>query len=353
MANLAIKAKWVLSETEGKPCLLEDRYVLVEGDKISGIISSLPDKVSDIIDLDDALVLPGFINLHNHLSTAALTRGLTEDITSASYAATLIYDILLPVADLALTHLTKEDVRAVIDLAMLEVIKGGTTTLMDVFRGKQVQNFEAAIESGLRFYGAPYVFGNDALSVNNHPAALSQWWELFNHYDGLEGGRIKVALSPHGVDTCDPELLRAVRAAADELGAFITIHLAQSEQEQKQILARYGKTPVALLNDLGVLGPDLLAAHCLYANDHDLDLLRETDSVIVNCPMTFARGGLTAPFSRFAGKGIRTVLGTDGYIMDMPNEIRMAGLISKLDQVQSDVATAWELITAATSGAAA
>ena len=355
MSSFAIHGKWVLAHQGAEPALVEDRYVIVEGAKIAAVTDRLPERVDHLIAPEQAMILPGFINLHNHLTTAVLTRGLTEDVTAEAYASTLIYDILMPVADVAVSHLSSEEMRAVVDLGMLEVIKGGTTTLLDIFRSSQVENFESALQMGLRFYGAPYIFADKGLApgVSSRPSGLDLWHQHHRRYQGGGDGRVQLVLSPHGVDTCDPALLRAVRSAADELGLPITTHLAQSEQEVRDVKARHGKSPVALLDDLGLLGPDLLAAHCIFADEDDLALLQGSDSVVINCPMTFARGGVFAPFGRFAQHGIRTAVGTDGYIMDMTNELRMAGLISKLESGQSDRATAWQLFTAATSGAAA
>ena len=307
---------------------------------------SAPETVDEFIELDQALVMPGFINMHNHLSTAVLTRGLTEDLRTKSYATALIYDILLPTSQVAVDVLEASEIRAIADLGMLEVIKGGTTTLLDMFRARQVQNFDSACDMGVRFYGAPYLFSGTA----GDP--LSEWKALYQAYNDREQQRIKVYLGPHGVDTCDTDLFLAVKEAADQYGCLIATHVAQSLQEVEQLKRTHGCSPVAHLASIGLLGPNLLAAHCLYADDDDLELLRASDTVVANCPMTFARGGLYAPYHRFAGKGIRTVLGTDGYIMDVANEMRMSGLISKLESGRADVASAAELVNAMTLTAA-
>ena len=103
----------------------------------------------------------------------------------------------------------------------------------------------------------------------------------------------------------------------------------------------------------GLLGPDLLAAHCIASTDDDLRLMAARGATVLNCPRVFARTGRTAAFARFAGHGIRTLVGTDGYDMDLLGELNAAALISKVTAARSDVATAPELIEAVTASAAA
>lgn len=342
----AIKGKWVLLADGDEPTLGTDQWVLIENDHIVSITPTKPSGAREYIELEQGLVLPGFINMHNHLSSAVLTRGLTEDLPSDSYATELIYEILLPTSKVAVELLNAEEIRAIADLGLLEIIKGGTTTVLDMFRAQQVQNFDAACDMGLRFYGAPYLFSG----TEEDP--VEEWKGIHQNYHDREQARIKVFLGPHGVDTCDTALFLAVKELARDYDCLICTHVAQSLQEVEQLKQSHGCSPVAHLANIGVLGPNLLAAHCLYADDDDLELLRATGTVVANCPMTFARGGLYAPYHRFAGKGISTVLGTDGYIMDVANEMRMSGLISKLEAGRADVATAGELVNAMTLTAA-
>lgn len=358
----AVYGKWVLAYEDGAARILTDRWVVVEGDTIAAIVRDRP-SADRVIDGRDNLVLPGLINLHNHTVSALLFRGMTEDRPSVSWATEMIYGLLMPVGDMTANVLTAEELRAAIALGLLEIIKGGTTTLMDVFRYSHNATIDVAREMGLRLYGTPYLFSTAkmTLGADGKPAYetatdaasdLTRAIDLFRKHDGTANGRIRIALGPHGVDSCDPELLAATRRAASELGCLVNIHLGQSRSELDLVRERYGRSPAECLEYAGLLGPDVLAAHCIYLTDAELALLRRTDTTIVNCPQTFARGGVTAPFHRFAGHGIRTVVGTDGYTMDMVGELRAAGLISKIDAQQSALATAADLIHAATLGGA-
>ena len=110
---------------------------------------------------------------------------------------------------------------------MLEVIKGGSTTLMEIFRPQQEVTVPVGIDMGIRLYAAPYLFstskmtlGDDGMpryeSRNTDQFALDRWKEFHDRYDGAADGRIRVALAPHGTDSCGPELLREIRKTAEE-----------------------------------------------------------------------------------------------------------------------------------------
>jgi cytosine/adenosine deaminase-related metal-dependent hydrolase len=145
-----------------------------------------------------------------------------------------------------------------------------------------------------------------------------------------------------------------VRRLADEIGCPVTTHVAQSEAELQVVAERYGgRSPVEYLDWVGLLGSDLLAAHCIHAPPRDLETLRHRGTTVINCTRTFSRGAVAAPFGRFTANGLRTVIGTDGYNMDLVTELGAAGLVAKLTATNSSIATARDLVRAATTDAAA
>ncbi len=357
----ALRGQYVWALDAGRPTLLRDRYVIVEGNSIAGLSKDRP-SADHLIEMDQAFIFPGFLNLHNHVLSSVCFRGITEDRPTSS-SADLIYKLLMPLGDLAVERLTREELRAVVELGMLEIIKGGTTTLFEVFRSQQDVTFDAASAMGLRLYGAPYLFSTSKLTLgadgtpqyedrDSDVHSLKRWTSLFQTHDGAADGRIRVALGPHAPDSCGPDLLREVRKVADEVGCLITIHLSQSKAELDVVRRRYGRTSEEYLDHVGLLGPDLLVAHCVESSDAGLDLLHRTDTTVVNCPLTYGREGQFAPFGKFHARGIRTVLGTDGYCMDFVGEMRQAGFVSKLYAGASAAVTARELIHAATLGGA-
>lgn len=363
--TIAIRARWVLVPEGSRQRIEADRWVLVEGGCVAAVTADRPGGADRVVDVADALVLPGFVNLHNHGISALLFRGIVEDRPTASWAADTVYGLIMPLQGLAMEVLDADELRAVTALGLLGPVKGGATTTMDMFRIAQAVSFDVADALGLRFYGMPYLFSTEDFGIGEdgrpryaaretEESDLARAAALFDAHDGRAGGRIRAGFGPHGTDSCDPDLLAGIRDAASERGAKVTIHVSQSATEGETLLARYGRTPTGQLAHVGLLGPDLVAAHCVYASDDDLGLIGNAGATVVNCPASFARGAVSAIWQRTAARGIRTGIGLDGYSMDTIGELRTAALVSKLASGLSEDAAARDLVAAATvDGAAA
>ena len=363
--TIAIRARWVLLPDGDGQRIETDRWVLVEGGRIAAVTADRPGGAERRIEVPEALVLPGFVNLHNHGISALLFRGIVEDRPTESWAADTVYGLIMPLQGLAMEVLDESEMRAITGLGLLGLVKGGATTVMDNFRIAQSVSFDAADALGLRFYGMPYLFSTEDLGIgaDGRPLYAERRAEesdlacaaaLFDAHDGRAGGRIRAGFGPHGTDSCDTDLLAGIRDAARERGAKVTIHVSQSATEGETLHARYGRTPTEQLAHVGLLGPDLVAAHCVYASDADLSLIADAGATVVNCPASFARGAVPAVWQRTAALGVRTGIGLDGYAMDMIGELRTAALVSKLASGRSEDAAARDLVAAATvTGAAA
>ncbi len=363
MTSIAIFGSYVLTRQDGAPRIERDRWVLVEGRRIAAVTPDRP-AADETYDRPGRLVLPGLLNLHNHCFSEAIARSHTEDGRGRKGGKSIVYTVLLPLSKTALHVLSPQERLAAARLGILQLLKGGATTVMEPFRNGLPEMFEAAEEMGLRFYGAPYLFstadakagpdGRVAYRGDDGDADLAAWNALHARWEGRGQGRIRLAMSPHATDTCGPDLLRACAARARELGVPITTHLAQSDDEVATIRARHdGRSPAEYLDWLGLLAPDLLAAHCIASSDDDLRLMAARGATVLNCPRVFARAGRTAAFSRFAAHGIRTLVGTDGYNMDLLGELNAASLISKVAAGRAEVADSAALIDAVTGQAAA
>ncbi len=360
----AIRARWALISADGGRRIETDRWIVVEGTRIAAIADARPAGADTVIDRPAALVVPGLMNMHNHGISALLFRGIVEDRATASWASDTVYGLIMPLQGLAMEVLDADELRAVTALGFLAPLKSGATTVMDVFRLDQAVSFEIAEEMGLRLYGMPYLFSTEdmAIGADGRPVYavrqgaggdLDRCLALFDAHDGGADGRIKVGFGPHGVDSCDPDLLAAIGQAARERGAKVTIHVSQSAPEGETVRARYGRSPIEHLDRLGLLGPDLVAAHCVYASDDELALMARAGAVAVNCPASFARGAVAAIWQRSTDMGVATAIGLDGYAMDMVGELRTAAIVSKLATGLSEKAAAHDLLAAATADSAA
>jgi cytosine/adenosine deaminase-related metal-dependent hydrolase len=359
--SIAIFGSYVLTYEAGRQTVLPNHWVLLEGDRVAAVTPSRP--VADqVFDKPGRFVLPGLLNLHNHSFSEAVARTHTEDGNGRKNNQSIVYTVLMPLTKRGLEILSPDERMAIARMGILQLLKGGATTVMEPFRNGIPEMFHAAAEMGIRFYGAPYLFSTaDAQAGpdgairyigDDGQADLDRWNALYSQWHGKADGRITLAMSPHATDTCGPDLLRACAARARELGVAITTHLAQSPGEVATIAARYGgRTPAEYLDWLGVLAPDLLAAHCINCTDADLALMAARGSTVLNCPRVFARSGTVAAFGHFRRHGVRTVVGTDGYNMDLLGELSAAATISKIVARQAEVASAPELIEAVTATA--
>ena len=129
MSSLAVRARWALVEGE----IVTDRWIVTEGDKIAAIARDRP-AADTVIDRPDLFVLPGLIDLHNHVFTEALVRGRSEDLSKEGFETNLIYGLLMPIGKLAMDHLSADECEAIAEMGFMQLMKSGVTTLMESFR---------------------------------------------------------------------------------------------------------------------------------------------------------------------------------------------------------------------------
>jgi cytosine/adenosine deaminase-related metal-dependent hydrolase len=340
---------------------MPDAVVVVDGGRIADILPADREGIPErIVDLGESLLLPGIINAHTHCVSGPLFRGLIEDLPLRDGPGSVIDAIMLPLGELISELCTPDDVRAIAGLGQLEALKAGSTTIVDMPRARHDAFAEAAEEIGLRAYIHPYLMspGGERLlegkdeEVRARDQLLQTFGRWHERFDGRGNGRVRIGLGPHAPDTCSPAMLRAVATARDEYGVKVVMHAAQSADEVKLISQRFGVSPIRHLDRLGLLTPELIAAHCVYAEDADLRLMAQRGVTLVHCPLSFARIGVMASFARFTGQGVRTLIGSDAHALDPVADIRLAAINSKIFTGDSGVAAAHELVHAATEGAA-
>ncbi len=363
MTSRVVSGKYVLGSRDGAQVLLQDHYVYVDGSRIEAVTPDAPAPGQEVIRYEHGLVTPGFVNLHAHCIRGGLFRGIADDLEMEPFVPKLVYNIILPLTALAGKALTAEELRAVTALGMIDLLRGGTTTLLDMWHHGQEIFFDVARELGLRTVGAPFImsasnsrlghdgypvwdFGNDAL------AQLRKSIALFKARDEGREGLAQVAIGPHATDTCLPEVLRECRKAADDLGCILTTHFAQTPQEISLLQKKYGMSAAEYARHAGLLGSNVVLAHAGCARDEELKVLADTGTSVANCAFSFAREGISFPYARFARAGINTGLGTDSHGMDFIAEMRVTGLLSKQHFGKAHFGTARELVRAGTQAGA-
>ncbi|MDD2440264.1 MAG: amidohydrolase family protein, partial [Methanosarcinaceae archaeon] len=173
------------------------------------------------------------------------------------------------------------------------------------------------------------------------------------NWQGAAGGKISTMYGPHAPNTCSKEFLRKVREAATEDGAGINIHILETEAELKAMKAQYGMCSVNLLEEIGFLGPDVLAAHCVWLSDGDLEILNRRGVKVSHNPvsnMKLASG--IAPVPKMLAKGINVGLGTDGCAsnnnLDLFEEMKTTALLHKVNSFDPTVLPARQVLEMAT-----
>ena len=302
--------------------------VYIEGERILEIDSPRT-KADTIIDATDCLVTPGFVQSHVHLCQA-LFRGMADDMDVINWLRLRIW----PLEQAHDEHSIYDSAR----LAIAEMIQGGTTCALTnetVHHTEAV--FRAVLESGFRAIGGKAMMdrwepGTEMIGEKTE-ASLNKSLALFREFHGQGNGRLHVAFCPRGSRNCTEGLWADIVTLAAEHDTLIHTHAAENEGQTER-LATDSATDIAYLHELGATGPRLVAAHCVWVTEREIEILAETGTKVVHCPsanMKLASG--FAPVPAFLERGVVVGLGADGAPcnnnMDMFHEMRLAALIHK------------------------
>lgn len=308
-----------------------------------------PEPGGESHDARGALCLPGLVNSHNH-SPLMIVRGMVEDIGFAP-----AYTPGVPQGH----WLSEEETLALARLGVMEMLCAGATTIVDYYRHPEALA-RAAREFGLRAMIGGRVMDMDAAALaegrfERDPAlgeaTLKAAMDLCDRWDGE--GRISAILAPHAPDTCSRGIFREMRDLAAASGRQVHTHLSQSAMEVAQVTAREGMTPTEFLDDLGLLSPDLIAAHCIFMSDSDIARFGAAKAVVAHAPIGNASFGAAAPIKALRDAGAAITLCTDTKSADMFEAMRMAIASARWRAGMSFDFSAEEVFGWATTGGAA
>jgi 5-methylthioadenosine/S-adenosylhomocysteine deaminase len=313
--------------------VLHDVALAVQDDQISAIgptetvLQSYPQ--AEVYDGRGKALLPGLINCHAHL-TATLNRGITEDFG---------FPPALHLPATAQSLLSAEEITVMAMLGALEGIRSGTTTLVENAPGIGVYAEELA-KTGLRWVWAES--GRDAVtppgwrpgedvtafSPDLREEMLQRIHDLFSTWHGARDGLITVFPATALAEASSPELLRAIRAFAEQHDLGYTIHLAQSRLEIESMIRIRGVRPTVFLHIHDFLSPRLFAAHCRYVDASEIALLGNTRSIVSHQPGMAANRAVIPPIPALRAAGCPIAMGTDNNTQDMLDVMRM-GLVTE------------------------
>ena len=316
--------------------------LLIKDDLIAEISDEIDEtNVDKIIDAEGKILLPGLINTHTHLSMT-LFRGLADDLSLDSW----LNDHIWPME----ANLNGDYCYIGALLGAVELIKSGTTTFSDMYF--YMEDVARAVDdAGIR---AVLSYGMiDFADAEKREAEIKENMALYNACNGMADGRIKVFFGPHSPYTASEELLVKVRELADEYNMGIHIHVSETQKEINDSLDEKGLRPFEYLEKIGLLGPDVVAAHCVWLSDEEIEIIKKHDVKVSHNPcsnMKLASG--VAPVSKLIEKGICVSIGTDGASsnnnLDLIEELKTASLLQKVSTLDPKVLNSDESIEMAT-----
>jgi len=297
-----------------------------------------------IIDGSNMAALPGFVNCHTH-AAMTLFRGFADDLPLKQWLEEKIWPLE--------AGLQKEDIYWGTLLCCLEMIRSGTTTFADMYF-HMGQAARAVVKAGLRASLSRGLIGTlPGITVEGEPTPLEDAVQFARKWHGANNGRISVMLGPHAPYTCPPDFMRKVIKIAGDMHMGIHTHLAETAGEVDQIKREYGKTPIQLMDDLGLFEGQVLAAHCVHLEEKDIEILAAKKVGIAYNPqsnMKLASG--IAPVKKLLDAGAIVGLGTDGAAsnnnLDMIEEMRTATLLQKVATGDPMALPAYETLAMAT-----
>ncbi len=323
--DLLIKGSYILTQNEERT-LIENGAVAVSGKMISAVGPS--DSIEQewvaekTIDCGDSMILPGLINSHTHVPMT-LMRGVADDLPLLDW----LHNYMFPIE----SGLSKELVELGARLGLAEMAASGTTALFDGYMYEDVVG-RAVMDSGLKavlgegFFKFPSPFFKTAQDAWD---AIEKLGDCFKECD-----RIRTAVTPHAVFTTDPDQLAESMEEAERLDLLWQIHAAESASETGLTLDTFGKRPIQILQEYGLLSRRTRIHHCVDVTKEEIHLIHESGTQISHNPQSNLKlGSGICPITRFIETGVNCGLGTDGAAsnnnLDMFDEMRTAALLQK------------------------
>lgn len=317
---------------------MNDRWEIVEGDlsirdrRIAGIGSQIAGPHDRVVEARGGYVLPGLIQTHIHLCQT-LFRGYADDLPLMDWLRTRVWPM-------EAAH-TPETLRAAARLAATELLSSGTTTVltMETVHDTDVV-FEEVAASGLRATIGKCMMDFDAhvpkRLQEETRSSIDESVAIHRRWDGAANGRLHAAFAPRFAVSCSRELLEAVAGLSHQHHALVHTHASESRDEIAIVTRTTGaRSNIDYLASVRLASPHLCAAHCVWVDDADQQLLADHDVKVLHCPGSNLKlGSGIAPVPEMRTRGITVSLGADGAAcnnrLDMFEEMRLAALLQAM-----------------------
>jgi cytosine/adenosine deaminase-related metal-dependent hydrolase len=333
--------------------IIRDGAVLVEDDQIAFVGKAEDaggiDRAELHIDAEGMLVLPGMIDTHVHLAQA-LIRGCADDASLIDWLRKFVWPLQ--------GNFDSEDGKVSAELCMLEMIKSGTTTFLESLLHSRY-GFDGIAQSlkrsGMRGILSKTVMGLPGYGTERrimHPGmiedaetCLHEVEDHFKRWNGEESGRIRVWYGARSLGGCTAETYRQIASDARRLGAGVTMHLGEVQDDVRYAQKEFGKTPAEVMDQLGLVGPNVVFAHGVWLTEKEWEIIASKGASVAHCPssnMKLASGIAKVP--EMMRGGVNVSLGCDGgpsnNCYDMIREMKMASLLQKVRLLDPQVMNA-------------
>ncbi len=344
-ASIIISASWIFtSNSEGQ--LLSDYSIVIENDKIIDLVPQ--DKVfdeyeaNDTYQLTDHILIPGLINTHTH-AAMSLFKGFADDLPLQDW----LNDYIWPAEK---EFINSSFVKDGSILALSEMIKSGVTTFNDMYFFPDA-TAEAVKELGVRSNIGLVVLDFPTNYATDPEDYLLKGFEFRDKWRNEE--LITTSIAPHAPYSVSDEAFTLINTYSEELSINIHTHLHETQWEIEDSIEKYGITPVQRLNNLGIIGPSLMAVHCVHLNDQDMATLAKNKVSIVHNPSSNMKlGSGIADIAKMLKQNLNISLGTDSSAsnnrLDIMEEMRLAALLIKGSTKSPESFSANEAIKMAT-----
>lgn len=332
----------VITRDNNRP-IIDNGCVAVDGNKIIevGMTQELKAKYADarFIDAKGRLIMPGFINTHMHYYST-FARGMAND----SPPAYNLVDILEGLWWRLDKKLTLDDVYYSAIVPMIDQVKNGVTTSFDhhaspyAVRGSLFKIAEAAEKIGIRSNLCYETSDRDGERIADE--GIAENVEFIKYCNNKNDDMIKGMFGLHASMTISDKTLGKCLEAIQGLNTGFHVHTGEGIEDLQDSKAKYGKGVVERWYDAGVLSDKTFAVHCIHVSEHEMDLLKEKNAIVVHNPESNMGNAVGAsPILKMYEKGILLGLGTDGYTSDMMESYKVGNIIHK--HVAADSKVAW------------
>ena len=331
---------------DGSGWKIEQKNILINGSLIASVTADICDNADRVIDASGKLVMPGLINAHTH-AYMTIHRNVADDLAFFDWL-----DAVQRIED----YMTEEDVYWTTLLAIIEMLRSGTTCFVDmtIKSAKEKSGPKSAAAGAVYDSGFRAVISRGLAGVSESDESHMKYGQAIYEMELFKNEpRLQFLHGPHAPYSCMADYLQKLTRSARDRGIGQTIHLSESQAEMDSIRKEHAATPIAYVDSLGVFDVPVIAAHCVYAADEDIRLMAEKGVSVALCPKSNMKlGNGFAPAQKLLDAGINVCLGTDGCgsnnSLNMFSEMNAAALVYKGAMRRAQCVSAAEVLKMAT-----